>query len=133
METTVIIDDAPVRVRTLAGDDGLWLDAAEARRIAGWELTPEGACQGARCVPLPLGVARQGALDLAGLARHLGQPVLHDAAHGVWVIGEAADDLRERMLSLEAPDFTLPDLGGRFHSLSDHRGRKIFLVTWASW
>jgi peroxiredoxin len=32
-----------------------------------------------------------------------------------------------------APDFTLPDLEGRLHSLRDYRGRKVFLCSWASW
>ena len=35
--------------------------------------------------------------------------------------------------SLNAPDFSLPDLDGRMHSLAEHRGKKVFLVTWASW
>ncbi len=134
MDTTIIVDDVPATVRV--SDDpagGLWLSAGDAQRISGWEVTPEGACQGARCVPLPERVVRGGTVDLAGLARHLGQPVVTDARHGVWVIGEAADDLSDRMLSLEAPDFTLPDPDGRLHSLSDYRGRKVFLVTWASW
>jgi peroxiredoxin Q/BCP len=33
---------------------------------------------------------------------------------------------------VEAPDFTLPDLDGNLHSLSDYRGRKVVLLTWAS-
>jgi peroxiredoxin len=37
------------------------------------------------------------------------------------------------MQSLEAPDFTLPDLEGRPHALRDYRGKKVFLVSWASW
>jgi peroxiredoxin len=37
------------------------------------------------------------------------------------------------MLSLEAPDFTLPDVSGTPHSLSDYRGKKVLLATWASW
>ena len=32
-----------------------------------------------------------------------------------------------------APNFTLPDLNGRVHSLADFRGKKVLLVTWASW
>jgi hypothetical protein len=59
--------------------------------------------------------------------------VVHDAAHGVWSIGEAAPARRAAMESLEAPDFTLPDLDGRPHSLRDYRGKKVFLVSWASW
>jgi peroxiredoxin len=29
--------------------------------------------------------------------------------------------------------FTLPDLEGRPHALADYRGKKVFLVFWASW
>ena len=28
---------------------------------------------------------------------------------------------------------TLPDITGKLHSLSDFRGKKVFLATWASW
>ena len=30
-------------------------------------------------------------------------------------------------------DFELPDLDGKLHRLSDYRGQKVLLVTWASW
>ena len=33
----------------------------------------------------------------------------------------------------EAPDFTLPDLEGREVSLSDYRGKVVFLNIWATW
>ncbi len=135
METTLVIDDVATRVALAEGHDGgLWLAAEDAARVAGWEISSDGACRGTRCVPLPPGaVAGDGAVDLVALARHLGQPVLHDASHGVWLIGDEPDGLRDRLSSLEAPDFTLPDLGGRPHSLSGYRGRKVLLVTWASW
>ena len=32
-----------------------------------------------------------------------------------------------------APDFALPDLAGELHTLSEHRGKKVLLATWASW
>ena len=44
-----------------------------------------------------------------------------------------ARDRARALQSLQAPDFTLPDLDGRMHTLSEHRGRKVLLVTWASW
>ena len=44
----------------------------------------------------------------------------------------AADRARE-LRSLDAPDFTLPDLDGRLHGLADHRGKKILLIAFASW
>jgi peroxiredoxin len=36
-------------------------------------------------------------------------------------------------MTLEAPDFTLPDIDGKQHSLSDYRGKKVLLLSWASW
>ena len=32
-----------------------------------------------------------------------------------------------------APDFSLPDLHGRMHTLSAHRGKKALLIVYASW
>ena len=49
------------------------------------------------------------------------------------MLGEAAADRSRKLESLEAPDFTLPDIEGKLHSLSDFRGKKVFLATWASW
>jgi peroxiredoxin len=42
-------------------------------------------------------------------------------------------DQRQALFSLEALDFTLPDINGSMHSLSDLRGKKVLLLTWASW
>lgn len=36
-------------------------------------------------------------------------------------------------LGTEAPDFTLADIDGVSHRLSDFRGKKVLLVFWASW
>jgi len=49
------------------------------------------------------------------------------------VLGAPAADRAARLASLEAPDFSLPDLSGRLHSLSDQRGKKTLLIAWASW
>jgi peroxiredoxin len=32
-----------------------------------------------------------------------------------------------------APDFALPDLGGKLHRLSDHSGRSVAVFMWGSW
>jgi hypothetical protein len=72
-------------------------------------------------------------VDLIGLSRHMGQPVAASFEHATWSIGEAAEDVADRLRSLDAPDFTLPDLDGRMHTLSSFRGRKVFLLAWASW
>jgi len=120
-----------------AAGEALWLSAAEAERMTGWALEPEGMCREGMCVPLPPGreaeFARAGRLNVAALWRHLGKPVARAERGDAWVLGESAQARGEALRSLEAPDFTLPDLAGRPHSLSAHRGKKVLLVTWASW
>jgi peroxiredoxin len=44
-----------------------------------------------------------------------------------------AHERARSLAALEAPDFTLPDLAGRPHSLAEHRGEKVLLVAYASW
>jgi hypothetical protein len=136
---TILLPDGVVTVPGEADGDALWLAPAELTRAGGWELKPEGLCRGSLCVPVPPGapwVRGQGAdarVDLTGLSRHMGQPVAASPEHSAWSIGEAAEDAADRLRSLDAPDFTLPDIDGRMHTLSSFRGRKVFLLAWASW
>ena len=48
-------------------------------------------------------------------------------------LGASAAERGHQLRSLDAPEFTLPDLDGRPHTLSEHRGRKVLLLAWASW
>ena len=118
-------------------NNGLWLGAADLERVSGWTLKPEGFCKGEVCVPVPPSRAAEfvsgQSYNLAALAGLLGRPVVADTVNHVWCTGEASGERRRALQSLEAPDFTLPDLAGRMHSLSDYRGKRVFLVSWASW
>lgn len=115
----------------------LWLNREEILQATGWDWKPEGLCLGDTCVPLPRqreAQMRQGdRLDLAAFWQHTGQPLAHDSRGEHWVLGVGAARRAQALESLQAPDFELPDLEGRIHRLSDHRGRKVFLATWASW
>jgi hypothetical protein len=59
--------------------------------------------------------------------------VLHSDRADLWVLARSAGERAAALASLEAPAFALPDAAGRVHRLSDYRGRKVLLVTWASW
>ena len=61
------------------------------------------------------------------------RPVAIDLENRVAYLGVSAAERARRLASLEAPDFALPDLGGRMHKLSEHRGKKVFLVAYGSW
>jgi len=121
--------------RARAQADALWADRDEVELATGWAWKPEGLCRADACVPLPpgSGIERDGMLDLAAMWRYMGHPVVHDDAGETWVLGTGSGQRAEALASLEAPDFELPDLAGGVHRLSDHRGRKVFLATWASW
>ena len=113
--------------------DGLRVSAADADMLTGWILKPEGMCRDDLCVPLDTDARRGGKVDLAAFWRRLGNPVVSDPAGGVWVLGTGAASRATALSGIEAPDFSLPDLAGTAHSLSAHRGKKVFLTTWASW
>jgi hypothetical protein len=110
--------------------------APEALRDAlGWEWKPEGLCRGDTCVPVRdrARLADARGLDLAAFAEALDRPLALDVAERAAALGHSAAERRARLTSLEAPDFALPDLAGRMHRLSDHRGKKALLIVYASW
>src|SRR5262249_60892660 len=119
--------------------------AGEHRRISkheldtatGGSMKQQSLCRSDVCVPVPASQAGDyvagDAVNAAAFWRRMGSPVVHDGAREVWVLGTSASHRGASLQSLEAPDFTLPDLGGGTHRLSKHRGKKVLLATWASW
>jgi len=118
---------------TVDAANGLWLAAADAARVTGWTLKPEGMCRGDQCVPLASMAVVAGRVDVEAFWRRLGNPVLRSDDRETWVLGAGAEERNATLAGLMAPDFTLPDLSGKPHTLSDLRGKKVLLVTWASW
>ena len=135
--TTILSALGDFSVAAAAAKEGLWLSSAEAAKATGWSLQPEGLCRGNICVPVPSGreadFVADGSVNLAAFWDHLDKPAARSKDGDIWALGEAAADRAESLKSLDAPDFTLPDLDGTNHSLSDYRGSKVLLATWASW
>jgi hypothetical protein len=100
-----------------------------------WKLEGDVLCNQGLCVPIPDGVALADAdgIDLGALAALLDRPLALDVAERAAYLGVAAAERGRALASVAAPDFTLPDLDGRLHTLADQRGRKVLLVAWASW
>lgn len=103
--------------------------------LIGWTLKPEGLCRDERCVIVPdraaLGSAEQ--VDLRVVAELLDRPAAVDDETSLVAIGAERGHRRAALNDLQAPDFTLPDLDGTFHSLADHRSKKRLLVAFSSW
>ena len=121
--------------QSLSGD--LWLSGDDFKAATGWTLKPEGYCKGDICIPANSSATapfyKNERINASGLWRHMGHPVLSDNDEKVWVFGTSATDRAAALRSAEAPDFSLADLQGNTTTLSDLRGKKVLLATWASW
>jgi len=131
---TLLDDGRPIAVAARVGGDTVRVPP-ETLAALGWDLHDGLLCSDAMCIPVgddPAFASPHG-VDLAALAGALDRPLALDTAEGAAYLGVAARAHAEALASLEAPEFTLPDLSGREHSLSDTHGKKVLLVVWASW
>jgi len=138
---TVVYDEVSTGIDSANEEAGqLWITTADLKQATRFEVKPQGVCRDVLCFPLPKSrtsefVRKEGGkswFNLSAFAGLVHQPVAHDAGVSTWYFGLRSDQ-RQGLASLQAPDFTLPDINGKMHSLADFRGKKVLLVTWASW
>jgi hypothetical protein len=128
MTTLLFKSNQPVILADSFIDKGeLWVPIEKLTQLTGLELKPEGICFDAF-------VQQDKRLfNITAFARLMGYPIVHNSHQDVWVIGEGAVSQGQIPSTLYAPDFTLPDLSGKTFSLSSFLGKKVLLVSWASW
>ena len=135
---TVLYDDKAVALRTTGRDpnqmmDALWVRTRDLPDINQFEVKPQGACRADICIPIPKEMRRGEYFNLSAFAKKIGQPVVAEPETRVWSFGEIqavrGTFLEHRM----APDFAVPDRAGRPVHLSRFRGKKVLVMTWASW
>lgn len=127
--------------RPFPHSNDLWLTLEELTRATGFVLKPQGVCRDELCFPLPKQkkadfLAQQGKVtwfNLSEFARLVHQSEAHDEKLSAWFFGPRQDSQNGYLETLQAPNFTLADARGKPHSLSDFRGKKVLLITWASW
>jgi peroxiredoxin len=117
-----------------------WVPVGVLPDVLGWSMRPEGLCRGDVCLPLAAErrdeLVVDGMVDLGGVAQLLGRASVTergDTASPVIALALDPESRRQALEDLHAPDFSLPDLAGSERSLSDWRGHKKLLVTFASW
>jgi hypothetical protein len=132
---TLLDEGRSVPVRAVVDDSRVILKAPALERALSWELKPEGFCKGAKCVAIPdqSAVVSDEGIDLVEFARLIDRPIAVEPEERVAYVGTSAGDRAAALVTLEAPDFTLPDVDGTPYSLSDYRGKKVLLVAYASW
>jgi hypothetical protein len=120
---------------------GLWVTTTDLKRATRFEIKPQGVCRDELCFPIPKDrkdqfVSKAGSttwFNLGEFSKMLKQPVAYDEKNSAWFIGPIPAAQNEHLQTLDAPNFTLPDMNGKMHSLADFRGKKVMLITWASW
>ena len=136
MSTFTVIDgERAVTVAARLSGGRVLLDPAGLHEALGWEIHDGLLCNDSMCIPLEseAAVVREGAIDLAGLAAAMDRALAVDLDERAAFLGGSARERAQVLGSQQAPDFALPDLAGRTHTLGEHRGKKILLVAWASW
>ncbi len=93
----------------------------------------KGACRNDLCIPISKDLTHGEFFNLTGFAQKLGQAVVADPDTRVWSFGEIPVLRGAFVSSRIAPDFAVPDRKGKIVHLSDFRGKKVLVVTWASW
>jgi hypothetical protein len=135
--TTIISTGGVHKVTDRPDGTDLWLTPQKFEAVTGFALKPEGFCRDAVCIPIPPGRERHvhhgRKVNIAAFAELTHRPWVGTESGDCWVLEEPADARDAALRSLEAPDFALPDLDGRTHRLSDYRGSKVLLASWASW
>lgn len=129
---TVLYNDGAVKLDQVRPDpQELWVRSADLPRINEFTLKPQGACRADICIPIARNLKNGDWFNLTGFARKTGQSVVADS--GVWSFGEIPVVRGNFYESRVAPDFAVPDRTGRVVHLSDFRGKKVLVITWASW
>jgi hypothetical protein len=132
----VLIDDGrTIDVAARVAEGRVRLSPETVTTALGWEVTAGGLCRDGMCLPVDEGARldSEDGVDLAALAAALDRPLALDLEERAGYLGVSASERAQALRSLWAPDFTLPALDGRPHTLSAHRGTKVALVAWASW
>ena len=132
---TLVDGESAYELQASADGDALRVPDKALGAALGWELKPQGFCKDDACYPVPARstVVTANGVDIRGFAELIGRPLALDAGEGAGYLGVGASVRAERLAALEAPDFTLPDLDGRLHSLSDSKGKKVLLAAYGSW
>jgi hypothetical protein len=134
---TVLFDDRATPLTTIRRDphdaSALWIRTRDLPRVNGFEVKPQGACRADVCVPIPKTMRHGDWFDLTAFAKKAGQAVVADTEARVWSFGEIQALHGSFLNSRVAPEVTIPDRRGHPVKLSDFRGKKVLLVTWASW
>lgn len=138
-EVTILANEKVYKIANALIDGAdLLIPYAKVQEVTGFEVKPQGMCAGTvSCFPAEASwtVKRDGTsyFNLTQFAKKMNQVYAVDAEQNVWSFTPVPHPHTAPIITGAAPDFALPDRNGKIVRLSDFRGKKVVLVTWASW
>jgi len=140
-ETIILANDQITKVTTFQDNsDTLWIKAVELKAATGFDLKKSGACYDPLNICIPLledGFVQEDAdgqwLNVSKLAARLEQACVSNEDKTVWSLGLIPAARKAMLASSIAPDFEIADIKGETIRLSDFKGKKVLIVTWATW
>lgn len=129
---TILYNDQSIKLDKVRQDSKeLWVRAADLPRINEFHIKPEGACRADLCIPISKQLKNGEWFNLTGFAHKIGQTIVADSS--VYSMGEIPVVRGNFYQSRIAPDFAVPDRSAKMVHLSDFKGKKVLVITWASW
>ncbi len=128
------LTDAAAPVEGTVVDQQLFFAPEALEAATGWTLKDVGLCRGPVCVPLRgIALQREHGIDLKRFAEVLGRRVVVDPDRGIAAMAVDPSIRAGALQDKVAPEIVLPDLNGALRSLSEFRGSKTLVVTFATW
>ncbi len=132
-ENVLVVD------RALMSGDELLIPTDSVIAVTGFELKPQGLCAGDVCIAMPSDESwiveqdKKKYFNVSRFARRVNQVYAVDPEAKVWSFTAVPRPETSPLLAGQAPDFALEDRDGKLVRLSDFRGKKVLILTWASW
>lgn len=138
---TILANDKITEVIAFPSKENtLWIREEELKAATGFELKASGACYDPVNICIPLveeGFIQMESgskwLNVSKLCKRLEQACISTADQTVWSLGVIPAARKAMLSSAKAPDFEITDIHGTSIRLSDFKGKKVLLVTWATW
>ena len=137
---TILRDGKAMKIEAAATDgSNLWVSSADVATVNGFKPKSKGFCAADLCIPVPNSddwrrqFRGKVYFDVTRFAGKVNQAVVASEAKTTWSFGAVPRLDQGGLSSGKAPDFSLPDRDGKLVRLSDFRGKKVLLLTWASW
>ncbi|BDD05612.1 redoxin domain-containing protein [Aureibacter tunicatorum] len=138
---TILANDNKTSVEASKLSDGkLWIKESELKASTGYELKSSGICYPELDICIPAhqqgwtqSIDNEKWINVSAISQYLGQACVNNKDKSIWSLGILPERRSKMLESNLAPDFSMLDIHGETVTLSKLKGKKVLIVTWATW